>query len=76
MTLAEAMAEALEKHGIEYDAAIVIVRPKNARDLPEGRDAVSACVGDGEVLARLLYAALAMMLQEPVTVEPYFGDDN
>jgi len=76
MTLAEAMSEALEKHGIEYDAAFVLLRPKNVRDLPEGRDAMSACVGDPQVLARLLYAALAMMIAEPVTVEPYFGDDN
>jgi hypothetical protein len=70
MTLAEAMTDALEKHGIEYDVAFVILRPKNASDLPE-----SACVGDPQVLARLLYAALAMMIVEPVTVEPYFGDN-
>ena len=76
MTLAEAMAEALEKYGVDYDAAVVIIRPKDMAHLPNGMGAQCATTGDPQVIAALCYGMLAQMISEPVTVQPHYGGDN
>lgn len=65
----EIVAEALKDMGVEFDAAVILVRSPDSK-AQSGFAIVGGCTGDLGVVSVLLYDTLRKMLPEAIVVDP------